>query len=191
MVCRAGKKTTETALLAELRLETTDMVRCTRLVCQSQGKSLRTTLEEKLFDSERQHFICFFIDDRSATLHRPVSIQLQPVTENSPNNHRSFSDVTSCKTYRRPVGDHTFNPNMGIRWLHWSQRSPVNRNEISREEVVSRSQCLCNRSLHHHFITNNHIDEGFIISIIIKMVRGGFLTHKYTRSMHRINFENL
>ena len=64
------------------------------------------------------------------------------------NSWRKVADqsLTSCKTYRRLIGDHTLIPNMGIRWLHWFQQSPVNHNEISREEVVSWSQCLCNRS---------------------------------------------
>ena len=67
-------------------------------------------------------FLCaFFIDDWLATSQRPVSIQLQPVSEDLPTNHRSFSNsykttavstvntyrkvanqsLTSCKTYRR------------------------------------------------------------------------------------------
>ena len=46
-----------------------------------------TALEDKFFDSERQHLYTFFIDDRSATSHRPVSVQLQPVTEDSLTNH--------------------------------------------------------------------------------------------------------
>ena len=51
------------------------------------------------------------------------------------------------QTCRRLVGDYNLDPNMGIKWLHKSHRSPVSCIEISREQIANRLRSRCKQGL--------------------------------------------
>ena len=77
----------------------------------------------------------------------PIGFNL--VANMSPCLRRQVADQsqTSCK----PVADYSaikiFYPNMGIKWLGKSHRSPVSCKEISREQVANRLQSRCKQGL--------------------------------------------
>ena len=92
-------------------------------------------------------FILIMIDRQAVT----ISVQLQPVTENLPTSHQSFSNsyktiAISTANSCRSILDKLQNlspTDLGISWLHWSQRSLVNCNEISRKEVARPKVSSC------------------------------------------------
>ena len=162
MVCTAGKKTKETAPSADTRLETTAVV---HRAAMPEPEEEPTTCENKLFNSERQHFYMHFLSmiDRqlvtdqspfncnvqSPKIHQLITDRSQTVIRLSPYLQQTVTTklLINCWQVAKLILNHTLIPNTGIRWLHWSQRSPVNHNKISHEKVISRSQCLCNHSL--------------------------------------------
>ena len=78
------------------------------------------------------------VADRFKLIANMSSCLRQPVADQS---------QTSCK----PVADKSaiiiFYPNMGIKRLDKSHRSPVSCKEISREQVANRSQSRCKQGL--------------------------------------------
>ena len=55
------------------------------------------------------------------------------------------------QTCRRLVGNYNLYPNMDIKWLHKSHRSPVSCKEISRKQVANRSRSRCKQGLTYCF----------------------------------------
>ena len=126
-------------------------------------------LAKKRFEYDRRPFYnsflyaFFLIENRSTVSHRPVTAQLQPVTDHSSTIRRPVStdrkhiavrtvnscqlisdqSLTSCESYRRLIGDHKLIPNMGITVSTIASHC----NKIDREQVASRSQLMCDDAL--------------------------------------------
>ena len=72
-------------------------------------------------------------------------------------SRRSIAD--QLQTCRRLVGNYNLYPNMDIKWLHKSHRSPISCKKISGESVANRSRSRCKQGLRCLFPfsgPNNH-----------------------------------
>ena len=65
------------------------------------------------------------------------------------SSRRSIADL--LQTCRRLVGNYNLYPNMDIKWLHKSHRSPVSCIEISREQVANRLPSRCKQGFSNLF----------------------------------------
>ena len=88
-------------------------------------------------DTDQSPFSC----NQSPKIRRLVTDRSQTVPRLWPYQQRLVAEKLLINRWQVP--------NMSINWLHWSQWLIVNHNDISREEIKSRSQCLCNCSFNY------------------------------------------
>ena len=110
-VLRTGKKRIDSAQQSENTIAASLIILCRRSNCSCPVVNILTTIR-----FWKAHFICILL---SSTSHRPVTGQLQPVTEHSPASHRSVWKIASQSPYLRITDADQLPIN------HWQVAKPI------------------------------------------------------------------
>ena len=108
-VCRTGKKRRKTSQPSENTAAAFLFILCRRSNgnCPIVVNILSTCRETIRFWTTHFYMHVVSISDRSSTGHRPVTVELQPVNEHSPNSHRFV--WTNCKVDKKAMIRNRYN----------------------------------------------------------------------------------